>query len=700
MSQLRALPQSPSPVTPHRARRVKMAARGGRPFRCFDTLLDDAPLSAPGYGHRRRVVLVRNSDPAVRRTVVLRLRELRSLRLLIEEISALLHCHVRALHALDGRKMDSVQSLAQCPSVLVCVGREPFHPVLLEKNSEEKLPTLPVASRSIVSAEGQESGNNVNFGLETKKSIIHPRSDSSARSARHSLSSEKSFPSRLNSTTPGNSGHDSASTCSSVKESTWMDNDVKKKVIVNKDGSLSVKMKVRFHLLKDETLQWSTEIKRAPGTFSDRDRYLQRGDSESCSEAESLSANEAEDAFLTELYQRHLEEPHCQHCCTHCQEHDIWKSRGAARLIRSSSSSASSRTITRKKSSVDRAHTASPSSEEVMEHVVEKTTRFRQTAGDGESVVEYRTVSRSEVRSLSATSKSRASTVEKHDSTDNNQTSDNEDTRPAAEDPSAPSKGPQTDQVSFKITQASEEDNRPLSTISDSSQILATLKEDLNDDEDDDLPPSVSRASSASRHNNQEDNRVKSAASNARSATVCKSPASSGHRLTPRPPSKTSVCSARSARSTKSNQTASRAPESPAGREECRVGSERPVEKNENNEARASSAASAKSNASAGSRKSSASNCKSCGRAITPQSVVSDNHGSETDEKVQEVAPACTPAAEEEAEGRAYSALSATSNSSARSRKSKVSKKNSSENGEEKMDDRPQSALSAKTTHL
>uniref|UniRef100_A0AAR2LKU9 Uncharacterized protein n=1 Tax=Pygocentrus nattereri TaxID=42514 RepID=A0AAR2LKU9_PYGNA len=150
-------------------------------------------------------------------------------------------------------------------------------------------------------------------------SIIHPRSHSNDKSARLSI---------------------------------MMDDDIEKRVLVNKDGSLSMEMKVRFRLLNDETLHWSTEIKKSSGSVNESfmeyndDYYLQHSNSESCSEAESLS------------------EPHCQHCCTYCQEYDIWKNpvpgeQGPVQHIRSSSSSTSSHKIVCKKASVDSVHTMS-----------------------------------------------------------------------------------------------------------------------------------------------------------------------------------------------------------------------------------------------------------------------------------------------------------------------------------------------------
>lgn len=48
-------------------------------------------------------------------------------------------------------QIDSVQSLMQCPRVLVCVGREPSHPSIVDsfrKTPDDKLPKLTLKSQS------------------------------------------------------------------------------------------------------------------------------------------------------------------------------------------------------------------------------------------------------------------------------------------------------------------------------------------------------------------------------------------------------------------------------------------------------------------------------------------------------------------------------------------------------------------------
>ncbi|KAG1963613.1 retinitis pigmentosa 1-like 1 protein [Pimephales promelas] len=481
------------------------------------------------HRHSRKIVLVKNSDPSVRRTIVLHRKSLCSLSLFMDEVSELMQCLIRKLYTLQGHKIDSVQSLLQCPSVLVCVGREPFHPLLLDsfrKNSYDKLPRLNIKPRSSVCSDEKGAKRNVNFGLETNRSVIHPKCDSSKRSGGPSTSSEKMFPNRLtnlptNSLPPGHRGD-----CPHTGEN-MMDDDIEKRVLVNQDGSLSMEMKVRFRLLHNETLHWSTEVKKSKSSFNEShdDAYpFSHCSAESCSEADSISVGEEEETSSTKCYQRHFEEPHCQHCCAHCQEYGMWKnpvppSQRSVRRIRSSSSSASSRRIVCKKASTDSMRTMS--SEEYTEHLVEKATCIQQTIGQqGDTMIEECTInhccSRSEVRSVSPKTKSTSGIEDKRE---NIQASDNDENRPDVISSNLPK-----DQFSVQITLPVEEDERPISVVSTSSQILASLKED-QDDEEVSLPPSISRAS----RGQQEDEESKDVEPSPCSVTPSKSP---------RPPSK------------------------------------------------------------------------------------------------------------------------------------------------------------------
>ncbi|XP_077475180.1 uncharacterized protein rp1l1a isoform X2 [Stigmatopora argus] len=250
---------------------------------------ESLPMSSSHHlAHRhRRILLVKNTEPGMQKNIVLSQRSIRSMRAFLEEVSDVMRFHVLKIYTTEGRRIDSVQSLMVCPGVLVCVGREALSSMLLKilgKGSNGTLPDISnkspgfytgtpgngaqspsiqeakssphgAQSRASECSEGQESRKTVNFGLETKKSIIHPRSDSSTRSTRFSLSSEKYFGN-------GIGAH-------SQHRPTIMNDDIEKRVLVNKDGSLSVEMRVRFCLRNNETLKWSTQIGKTPSLSSD-----------------------------------------------------------------------------------------------------------------------------------------------------------------------------------------------------------------------------------------------------------------------------------------------------------------------------------------------------------------------------------------------------------------------------------------------
>ncbi|XP_034051659.1 retinitis pigmentosa 1-like 1 protein [Gymnodraco acuticeps] len=429
--------------------------------------------SATPPGHlsyrQRRILLVKNSDPGVRRSVVLSRRSTRSLGAFLDAVSEVMQFHVRKLYTAEGRRIDSVQSLMTCPGVLVCVGREALSPMLvnfMRKSSEEKLPGVgnrsPVLgprtpgngarspatqgvrspphgahSRASECSEVHESKKNVNFGLETKKSIIHPRSDSSSRSARFSLSSEKSY--------------------SNGVRPSIMNDDIEKRVVVNKDGSLSVEMRVRFRLHNDETLQWSTQVKKSPTLTNECQappHYLQQGQSESCSDPDSFSFDPEGVDYSNQngvmegngcpcCYQRQEQQYDLWENPAHCHKHHPVPPPPASRhtITRHTRSSSSSSSCNSRRVVRCRARGSEPSKIVQEEMFVTEQVEVEQ---DGDTCVEVCTVSRGCSRS---------------------------------------------EVVAIDRKSVAEDDERPLSVISSSSHVLQSLKED----QDDELPPSASQ---------------------------------------------------------------------------------------------------------------------------------------------------------------------------------------------------------------
>ncbi|XP_042302753.1 retinitis pigmentosa 1-like 1 protein [Sceloporus undulatus] len=359
----------------------------------------------------KKVTLVKNGDITIQRPIVLNRRNARSLKTLLDEISEVMKFTVKKLFTLDGRKIDSMQAVLHCPNVLVCVGREPFKPMVKEnprKHSSEKLPGLASRSSSNNNGENQE----MNFGLETKKSVMHPRSSLSNRSARFSLSSEKSSTNGL--TTSSENGGPFPRNCPHSKAGelahSLVNDDIEKKVHVNKDGSLSVEMKVRFRLLNDETLQWSTQIKKSSlmnkipceELSINHDNGLESTENpEVSSELDDSFYPCDADSYMSNLDESENDEARCHKCGKLCKDYDIWKnpmhtSQKEEQGVKStwythsscSSTSSHRRVIRKKVASVDSIHTSS-SGEEYSKHVVRESSHYSETV---ENMVEYHSV--------------------------------------------------------------------------------------------------------------------------------------------------------------------------------------------------------------------------------------------------------------------------------------------------------------------
>ncbi|XP_036991502.2 retinitis pigmentosa 1-like 1 protein [Artibeus jamaicensis] len=219
---------------------------------------------APGISSSRKnpkapkkIMLVKNGDPRFQQTVVLSHRNTRSLSAFLSKASDLLHFPVRQVYTTSGKKVDSLKALLHSPPVLVCAGPESFRPLATEgvRSGTETL-------------SGQTSrSKNGSWGPKARQSVIHSRSRSG--------SGPRQFPSLLEGSglsgprvslhhawmgpDPDTHPQDTPAQLGPLVAS----DDVEKKVHVNEDGSLSVEMKVRFHLLGNDMLLWSRRVSRA-----------------------------------------------------------------------------------------------------------------------------------------------------------------------------------------------------------------------------------------------------------------------------------------------------------------------------------------------------------------------------------------------------------------------------------------------------
>lgn len=77
---------------------------------------EESPTGHAGHHyhrHSKRIVLVKNSDPAVRRSINLSRKRARSLRVFMDEISELMQCNIRKLYTLEGRKVSHYLSYSE-----------------------------------------------------------------------------------------------------------------------------------------------------------------------------------------------------------------------------------------------------------------------------------------------------------------------------------------------------------------------------------------------------------------------------------------------------------------------------------------------------------------------------------------------------------------------------------------------------------
>ncbi|XP_059956525.1 retinitis pigmentosa 1-like 1 protein [Mesoplodon densirostris] len=206
----------------------------------------------------RRITLVKNGDPRYQQTVVLSHRNTRNLTAFLSKASDLLHFPVKQVYTTGGKKVDSLKGLLHSPSVLVCAGHEPFRPLAVEdvrRNGSE--PLSGQTSR-------RKSGS---WGPKAKQSVIHARSRPGSRPRQFSLLSERSglgdpsAPLHRACMCPAPDGNPQ-DTPAQLSPSVAGE-DIEKNVHVNEDGSLSVEMKVRFHLLGEDLLLWSRRVGRA-----------------------------------------------------------------------------------------------------------------------------------------------------------------------------------------------------------------------------------------------------------------------------------------------------------------------------------------------------------------------------------------------------------------------------------------------------
>ncbi|XP_027144030.1 oxygen-regulated protein 1 [Larimichthys crocea] len=222
----------------------------------------------------KRIVVIKNRDPTVKRTIVLQKRTAPTFDALLDYLSQILEFPVLKLFTTDGRRVDGLAALILCSGVVVAAGNEPFR---LGNNSFHRAGQMAQTA----------------YMDTVEPSMLQPRAQnsksfSSGRGSRiFSLSSERYIVDQVNKFRNGsmngplhhhggsletsvNHRHTPVETCENGRQDSDhhscilpQEDDIEKSFRVNQDGSMTVEMKVHLTIKEEELLQWTTTLSRS-----------------------------------------------------------------------------------------------------------------------------------------------------------------------------------------------------------------------------------------------------------------------------------------------------------------------------------------------------------------------------------------------------------------------------------------------------
>ncbi|XP_019733267.1 uncharacterized protein LOC109520473 [Hippocampus comes] len=272
---------------------------GGRPVKVAERVVVRTP---------KRLVVIKNKDPDVRRTIVLQKRTAPTFDALLDYLSQILQFPVLKLYSIDGRRIGGLAGLILCSGFLVAAGNEPFR---LSNNSFQR-------TNQTVQAMFMETGHP---SMLQHQAHNHKSASSGRCSRNFSSSSEQYIINQINKSRKGSANSHTRSpefhptcmeTCRSATAAGQrnagllpQDDDIEKSFRVNQDGSMTVEMKVRLTIKEEEMLHWTTTVSRSSlrrrtlgasvaesGNISpDSNIYVAKGSSHLC-EDEAKKANQ------------------------------------------------------------------------------------------------------------------------------------------------------------------------------------------------------------------------------------------------------------------------------------------------------------------------------------------------------------------------------------------------------------------------
>ncbi|KAK7945021.1 hypothetical protein WMY93_000749 [Mugilogobius chulae] len=215
----------------------------------------------------KRLEVIKNRDPSVRRTIILQKRTAPTFDALLDYLSQILLFPVLKLYSTDGRRVDGLAALILCSGVIVAAGNEPFRLGNYRFQKSSQMAQAVFMESSEASVPQPQAYNN--------KSSLNGKS-----SRKFSPSSERYIVNQINKSRYGNYSPEvpnelvnpetAVETCANAPVENHchtgiipQDEDIEKSFRVNQDGSMTVEMKVRLKIKEEEMLHWTTTVSRS-----------------------------------------------------------------------------------------------------------------------------------------------------------------------------------------------------------------------------------------------------------------------------------------------------------------------------------------------------------------------------------------------------------------------------------------------------
>uniref|UniRef100_A0A8C5I9J1 Doublecortin domain-containing protein n=1 Tax=Gouania willdenowi TaxID=441366 RepID=A0A8C5I9J1_GOUWI len=226
----------------------------------------------------KRLLVIKNKDPTLRRTIVLQRRTAPTFDALLDYLSQILQFPVLKLYSTDGRRVDGLAALILCSGVLVAAGSEPFRLGSYTFSGLGQIAPAPYGENPVeplmIQSRVCKNKNNffsccaimsINFSLSSERYIINQINKSQNGSLaggnhqnqpkkNHQLSNHHASMEAYN-TERIDTGH-----CACIIP---QDDDIEKSFRINQDGSMTVEMKVHLTIKEEEVLHWTTTLSRS-----------------------------------------------------------------------------------------------------------------------------------------------------------------------------------------------------------------------------------------------------------------------------------------------------------------------------------------------------------------------------------------------------------------------------------------------------